>query len=343
MLDLHFVASGCFPIYIIDRSLFIYGDFGLEMIFFLRTVGPKRKIEPNEDVETGVAVSDPGHKEKQSEGISKVKKGKSAFPLRASVSIVGRVVCLEDGDHLRFCVPADLVRRGVWDLRLRGRRRVGLTLCLGEWYLRCTYLGGFFAAHIWSGVQLAPGPMAPGIIDEALKIHSNFLNWIRTDAFDKEKCRMAWAEVISLKKEIKEATDDFEPAKMAILMDRIWKLNDMTPTKVNPSLGERDMKHKVFGEGRAATGSEPGTLPLSNLVEAKSQSGSVKEVNHVLVQKSTPQGSGDASEVYASVASEGGAAVLGEDDYEVSPEEFVQDTKIEVREDLFSPFDDKKT
>ncbi|KAL6955388.1 hypothetical protein U1Q18_040710, partial [Sarracenia purpurea var. burkii] len=181
------------------------------------------------------------------------------------------------------------------------------------------------------------------IIDEALKIHSNFLNWIRTDAFDKEKCRMAWAEVISLKKEIKEATDDFEPAKMAILMDRIWKLNDMTPTKVNPSLGERDMKHKVFGEGRAATGSEPGTLPLSNLVEAKSQSGSVKEVNHVLVQKSTPQGSGDASEVYASVASEGGAAVLGEDDYEVSPEEFVQDTKIEVREDLFSPFDDKKT
>ncbi|KAL6955392.1 hypothetical protein U1Q18_040714 [Sarracenia purpurea var. burkii] len=38
-------------------------------------------------------------------------KGKSAFPLRASVSIVGRVVCLEDGDHLRFCVPAVLVRR----------------------------------------------------------------------------------------------------------------------------------------------------------------------------------------------------------------------------------------
>ncbi|KAL6991771.1 hypothetical protein U1Q18_009882, partial [Sarracenia purpurea var. burkii] len=78
--------------------------------------------------------------------------------------------------------------------------------------------------------------------------------------------------------------------------------------QVNPSLGERDMKYKFFGEGRAATGSESGTLPLRKPVEAKSQPGSVEEVNHVLVQKSSPQGSGDASEAYASVASEGGAA-----------------------------------
>ncbi|KAL6958351.1 hypothetical protein U1Q18_041556 [Sarracenia purpurea var. burkii] len=80
---------------------------------------------------------------------------------------------------------------------------------------------------------------------------------------------------------------------MAILMARIRKLKGMTPTKVIPRLGERDMKQKTFGDGIAAIGSKP--------VEAKRQPSSVEEIDHELVQKSTPQGSGGDPEAYASV------------------------------------------
>ncbi|KAL6954931.1 hypothetical protein U1Q18_045473, partial [Sarracenia purpurea var. burkii] len=65
------------------------------------------------------------------------------------------------------------------------------------------------------------------------------------------------------------------------------------------------MKQKTFGDGIAAIGSDPGTLPQSKPVEAKRQPSSGEEIDHELVQKSSPQGSGGDPEAYASVASEG--------------------------------------